>query len=524
MRAQLKSGDTALQVLSLALYTELVRFPRLFVVVESDVDVGPGPFTLSILRIEQSVQARSGLSSLWYVNEIQRAGKSRYLLSLISDPGSDLQVQPFAENNKSAEELLKPRLGELTDWQAPHLRRTKIEALLSRQETFEQLARRIAGYTNDVFAVTSKSKDQWTMTWAPTLEVLSAAAQGSISNEEVMLLAQTERVTEGELQRITVPVNFDSTLLEPGKASRVRHISRPVQWGEPATTAVSYEAPCSETGEPLTRLESRWYAVTQSEALEALWQGGSLDAEDGREVVLGSLFLYESDAAYARTSQALTLLVRWLGCGRLSVPSVAEGWAAFALAIPLEAVPKDKALLHYLIEKSQFSEICAHLVESMDCGRRALACHPSPLWGPTLAIVVDSPHGKDPIGRSDNHQAYRTKIWVRLPGVAGAVEVDWAVPFACHGGNGDLILVPMANTLGYLLLQEGHGAPLFFAMTHYRDAFVSSKINPASHKHGLTVQGGLIVDEVLTVIDVKSGKSLLFKSPSIRNLISSPAG
>jgi hypothetical protein len=43
MRAELKSGNKIWPILSMALYTELERFPRLFACIESEFDIGSGP-------------------------------------------------------------------------------------------------------------------------------------------------------------------------------------------------------------------------------------------------------------------------------------------------------------------------------------------------------------------------------------------------------------------------------------------------------------------------------------------------
>jgi hypothetical protein len=519
MRAELKSGNKIWPILSMALYTELERFPRLFACIESEFDIGSGPFTFSLFQDDQIYKDSLIASSIWYIREVQKTGQSHYQLALISDPECDLEVQPFAENDKHAEELLRNRIGHFTEWKAPELRKKKLEAFISRQETFEQLARRVAGYTNDVFTITPMTSSQWAFKWAPSLKILSNENPKTLSDADVTLLAKTSRVIEGELQRLTVPISFDSALLETSKKNRVRNISRPVQLGEVASTSVLLEMPLTEAEETLKCLESRWYALTRLEALQELWQGGALADKQGDVFFLGSLFLYEHDAADSRSANALKLMTTWLGCGQHQLQSVAHGWAAFALAAPLASTPKDKSLLRTLIGNSGLADIWSRLIESMGCGYRYLACAPSPQWGPTLAIVVNNPSGKGPVGLSADHQTYRTKIWVRLPGVAGAVEVDWAVPFACEGGSGDLILVPEENTLGYLLFQEGHGAPLFFAMTHYKDATVSAMLNPTAHKHGLITQGGLIVREAKTKTEVRAHELLTLKASSVKNFV-----
>ena len=136
-----------------------------------------------------------------------------------------------------------------------------------------------------------------------------------------------------------------------------------------------------------------------------------------------------------------------------------------------------------------------------------------------MAIVANDPAGNDPIARTPDKSQYRTKIWVRPLGCDSDVLVDWATPFASEGGHGDLVLVPTANTLGFLLFQRGHGAPLFFASTHYRDVPVSKEIDPKLYKHGLVTDGGLVAHEVTKNTMVRAHNELRTKAANFKEIV-----
>jgi hypothetical protein len=298
----------------------------------------------------------------------------------------------------------------------------------------------------------------------------------------------------------------------------------------------------NESLETLDTLQNRWIEITHSEALQALWVGGVVGSDDAsgsspkrkraesgpddyqdpakeEYLVVSSLFLYDNGSSRTRVNHARNILLEALGCATEDTDNGNPGWLACGLTVPLGQVPQDKIVLESMIAQAAPESIWARMVASMGCSYPDLCAHPAPPLGPMMAIVVNAPTGKDPIARTPDKSQYRTNIWVRPLGGHSDVLVDWATPFASEGGHGDLVLVPAANTLGFLLFQHGQGAPLFFATTHYRDVPVSKEIVPDTYKHGLVTDGGLVVHEFTKNSMVRAHVELRTKAANFKEIV-----
>jgi hypothetical protein len=513
MKAELRTEDgAALPVVAAALFSGVCRFPQLFVLVESEAPLAHGRYSFTLEHVQPQMVQTPLLESSWHTLSIHQGEATRHLLRLSADPDCLMQIRPFAANQQDAEALLTGRLGEHIHWQGIEYEAKPLEALLSQSESLEQLARRVAQLTNDIFVLRpgiddgydtdATEKMQWRLSWANSAQALARAAQKTrvIDIGDISEQLRSHTRLEPHLQQFTLPTHFDRALLEVSTHPRVRQVSRPVQLGTDGATALLHGPALNEKGEPLTGLHLRWCDIARTESLEALWRSGVIrgaepDSSEHDALVLSSLFIYDNDAAHGRTNRAINDWFQWLGCEATDDRS-AQGWLACCLAMPLTQLPADKLLLASAIDSAQPEAIWSRMIERLGCGHQALSSPPVMAPGPVSAVVVNRPDGEDPVSRTRDKKHYRTKIWVRVLGTDADVEVDWATPLACYGGAGDLILVPEANTLGYLQCQQGFGAPLFYAMTHYRDDPVSGELDPGRHTHGLITNGGLLLREV----------------------------
>lgn len=523
-------------ILAMALYTELGRFPRLFAQVEAPQSPGDGPFTFVLGYSTNDAAALADLGkSLWYVRAMQHAkSRDRYWLSLIADPGCDLQVCPFGANEQGAVELLTSRMDSgKTTW-ADGVASAEIEALVSYKETFEQLARRIALLTNDAFTVYSESDDTWALKWGGALNKL-AKDPDVVTSTGVRQLAEVEYVLEPQLQQVTLPCDYDEALRAVPAEKRVFTVSRLLQLGQSGTEAVTSGIAKNEEGADLCRLRARWYAFTEITAINDIWHWSAIHDEtelaNDHAVILSSLFLYDGKSVQSGTQHAGALMMHLLGGCDAPSGDNGQGWVAYALAVPLDHIPQEKGLLDSLMARTGVHAIWQQLMQSMGCGYHDLAPRSTPPWGVLPAIVVNNPGAPEngPVSRSDDGMSYRTKIWVRILGVDGEIEIDWAVPFASHdnsvsggGTGGDLILVPEENTLGYVAFLENQGAPFFYATTHYRDTPVSGRIDPTQYRHGLVTDNGLRIQETSKSILIQTKDLLTLQSRRMLQKLGKP--
>jgi len=514
-------------IMLMALYTELGRFPRMFAQIETDIAPPiKDAYTFVLRRSTNDVASLADLSqTVWYVqNTRYSAAQRRCWLVLSCDPTAELQVAPFVQNGQSAADILTPRMAygamNWSDTGAGHV----FEAIVSGGETYEQLARRLARLAGEAFVLRPEAAS-WAMNWGGTLAGLQpGAGQAATVTEGVVRLQESRFSLESQLQQVTLPVAFDQALHTTPAAARVHTMLRHVQLGTLASEAINCDPPLAENGAPLVDLRANWYAFTEIEALDALWKWHCVaDADEpGDEGAqpISTLFLYDGEPLSQRAHRTGELMAEALGGCDLGLKDKGRGWLAYALAIPVEALPKDKQLVDGLLQRVGVHAIWQQLVQRMGCGQHGLCPVLGPALGTLPAIVVNNPKAPETgaVTRAADGMSYLTKIWVRVLGFNGELEVDWAVPFASHnntdvGGaaGGDLILVPEENTLGYLSFLNTDGAPFFHAMTHYRDVGVSAHLDPTKYRHGLITEQGLKIAETGTNLLIQTRNLLTFE-------------
>ena len=504
------AGGNNLPVLALALYSELNRFPRLYVVVAVGMEgmqrVVPGALTLNITREFGGPTLPLAISrSTWHLVSTQTEPQTQScLLQLCAAPNPTLEVRAFARNDASAKELLASVLEPYVPWREKAQVPARIEAFVSVGETFEQCARRLALLTNEAFRLCLNDAGGWQLDWSD--RVLALGDAGAPETTGVTVVVQTEHPLESAIQRGSIPASPAPELASVSDATHAFFSFSAAQLGQSGATACAAEPAASENGESLTKLQTDLLAFTDVQGIFACWTQARVQAAGNPEaVVLSSLFLYDGKPVDSCVSLACQALVRHLGLRGDGSQLHAEGWSAYALAVPLSSLPADKRLLTRLMHTCALDDLWQRLVQTMGCGNQLFACTPAnTLGGALLAVVAENPNAVEcgAVSRSLDDQAYRSKIWVRLIGVDGVIEIDWALPFASHdntavGGRAgsELILVPEKNTLGYVSFLATTGAPFFHAMTHYRDTNASPHIQPADYRHGLVTDGNFCLRE-----------------------------
>lgn len=498
---------------TLVIWHQLNCFPRMLARIEDVNEVQAGPLSFSLRCATNATAAlRTLAQSRWYVH--RRASQRitrQILLELGPEPRAHLQVQPFAANGASTEDLLKPLLHP-TDLKltAPPNAPT-IEALVSCGETLEQLADRLGVMTDSVYRLKPLGPERWDMEWAESLNALSLGTSFSTSVCQAHELVCLESPIEPALQRVGIPSDAAGELLRTGDAGFSESSWQPVQLGWPGAQAVSFGPPQNLDGEPLHSLLADWAYITDIEQIPPLWAGARVDVTDDvrRANTLASLFVYGGESTVRQASQALEQV---LG-GRAELHDM-QGWLCASLTVRPGRTPRSSKLVRRLIEQARAQECQDQVVRAMGLPAfTAPAGANAPRFDNLPAVVVKNPMAPDkgPLTHTEDGLRYRTKIWVQILGVRGAVEVDWAIPFASHdnvatGGTlgGDMILVPAEFTYGFVswVHAAGAGAPFFFATTHYRDAPVSKGIGQDGYTHGLVTHKGLLVHERSTNIEV----------------------
>ncbi len=518
-------------IFAMALHTGIGRFPRMFAQVESKVSPPPGALTFTLTESSNVAAAMADLSkSTWYVCACQVAvGQGRCLLMLMPDAACTLQLAPFAANEEGPQGLLGGVFssGEIT-WDGES--RASIEAFVSLWETPENLARRISRLVNESFRLVPDVNQGWLMKWGSALPALMQPGLPPLQ-ASASLLVETSHSLERSVQCVGVPCDFDEALHTTAGSGGARSflVHRPVQLGLSGSTAVSAEEPLSETGAALSTLDARWYALTDASELDALWRGSGIGTDLTQDVVLSSLFLYDGQSNGTRIGKASDLFMELLG-GVAKMDHFGEGWAAYALAVPAESVPRETALVERLIELNRVAPIWHALTRCIGCGLHSFE-PVAPAW-PAFWPAVAINHPLDPnsgtVSRSEDSLSYRTKIWIRMLGVDGDLEVDWATPFASHdnsaiggGGGGDLLLVPEANTLGYVSFLGTSGTPFFHLNTHYHDVTASTRVNPREYKHGLVIDAGLRVEEKRKDILLKARARITLNAERLLDMVGS---
>jgi hypothetical protein len=483
--------------------------------VEGTVEFGTGPFTFKLSCATNDTAALKTLAqSLWHLQRrICQSSTQRTFLELVAEPGAHLQLHPFAMNDSSVEEIVTPLLHPTDISLKGYADAPRIEALVSCGETLEQLCARLGILTGSIFRVCALGAESWSMEWAPMLQAMSAGQTACQGHE----LASIESKLEPSFQKIGIPVNAASELLVTGTEGYCETAWQPLQLGWLGSQAVTRGPQLSDGGAPLASVVSDWGYLADIAQVPALWAGSRITlSDDVKEAnVLASIFVYSSEESINNVSHAIE---KALG-GHLERQE-AQHWLCATLAVRPQSTPQSTTLIHRIIETSgaqKCFEKVLHTIglpsASADGGVAARHYDNLP------AVVVKNPLAPDlgPVGRTDDGLRYRTKIWVQILGVRGAIEVDWAVAFASHdnsatGGSkgGDFILVPSEFTLGYVSwIKAGcSGAPLFFATTHYRDVPVSEGIGLGDHTHGLVTHDGLRIQERSSHINIQACDTL----------------
>lgn len=507
------------RVKAMVLWNRLCHFPRLVARLEGKVDTKSGPFTFHMQSATNDATAVKTLAqSRWHLHRcISQANTHQTLLELGADPSAHLQVQPFAKNAVSVEDLIEPLLHPTDVKLAALAEGPRIEAVVSCGETLEQLAFRLGGLTNSVYRVKPVGPDTWNMEWATSLSTLAKGLTACKGRE----LVSMEAPMESGFQRIGIPTNAAAELLHTGEGAFSDTEWQPLQLGWAGADAVSFGAPQSETGRSLSSLRSEWVYLTDLEQVPSLWRGDRVksQADDQGANALASLFVYGSREASITASTAIE---QALG-GRLEHQDE-QGWFCIALTVSPDCSPKSSKLVHRLVDESRFADCLSAAVHAIGLPQPTLEpATPAARYSNLPAVVVKNPLSPEmgPLSRTEDGLQYRTKIWVQILGVRGAVEVDWAIPFASHdnsatGGTlgGDQILVPAEFTYGYVSWVEAGrtGAPFFFATTHYRDVPVSAGIGMNGYTHGIVTNNGLLIHERSTHFDLVVRDTLTISS------------
>lgn len=529
---QMPEGEP-LRVLNAALHHGLGVFPRLWVWVETDEVTSTGPCTFTLTQTENGRETTVH-TSIWYVTSFAKSALSQnnsldaayaaHRISLRSDALDHQQLGPFAANHQDAQTLLSRHLSPHVSWQGVGYTPQPIEALISRGETLEQLARRVAQLTNAIFKLQALGETGWALQWASKADALVQVAQSKqnlISPGHTEMLQSNTTWLEASVQQLSVPSHFGEPLLTEPTGRRMHQLARMVQLGLGPDKALVQAPPQAEDAQSLVALHTQWSRLTQLESLPALWESGVVALDSGEEaaIVVSSLFIYENDTREGRTGAALNDWAQFMGGESTLSMTAPQGWEACLLCVPLQHMPADKQLLEHAMDILQPDQLWSRMVERMGCGRQQLTPPPASMGGLWPAVVVNRADSEDPMGRSEDTTQYRSKIWVRPLGCDSAVEIDFATPIANRSddGDGDFLLVPHANSLGFVLQQNHSGAPLFMGCTHYRDDLVSAELDPSDYRHGLVTDAGLLIREINETIKVDGADCVWLNSQNMKH-------
>lgn len=497
------------RVMALIIWSRLCHFPRMVARIEGKIDARASPFTFSLQSATNDVAALKTLAqSRWHLHRCSsQSSTHQTLLELGPDPSAHLQVQPFASNAARVEDLVRPLLHPTGMRLVAPEDAPKIESLVSCGETLEQFASRLSRLTNSVYRVKPTGPDTWSMEWAASLSALSKGVAPYRGSE----IVSTEAVLEAGLQRVGIPTDAAAELLLTGDEAFSETDWQPVQLGWAGPDAVNFESPRNENGQALGTLRSEWNYLTDLGQVPLLWRGERMHlADDPRSAnVLASVFIYGESEKSLSVCKAIEQVL-----GGRDHHQENQGWVCAALTVKPDHTPRSIGLVQRLLEDSRFDDCLSGACQAIDLPQPlAHKSVPAAPYRNLPAIVIKNPLSpeKGPLSRTKDGMQYRTKIWVQILGVRGALEVDWAIPFASHdntstGGTlgGDHILVPSEFTYGFVSWIEAgcRGAPFFFATTHYRDAPVSDGIGKHGFTHGLVTNNGLLIHERSTDFDI----------------------
>lgn len=499
------------RVATLVVWNQLCRFPLMLARIEGMLGFDAGPFTFKLECATNETAALKTLAqSRWHLNRrVCQASTQRTFLELVADPGAHLQVHPFAMNEATVDELVKPLLHPTDLSLKGYADSPTIEAIVCCGETLEQFSARLAVLTGCTYRVCAAGAQGWTMEWAPTLQAMSAPDTARQGHE----LASIHSALEPGFQNVGVPIDAASELLLSGTDAYCETAWQPVQMGWMGSQAVTFGPPSSQGGEPLTSLSCDWGYLTDIEQVPALWSGARMTlSKDVQEAhVLASIFVYTGEEPLQNARAAMEKV---LG-GRLEGQD-AQHWLCATLSANPRSTPQSPTLIHRIIDGSGSKECLENVLLTLglpkaSTGKRSAAKHHNNM----PAVVVKNPLAPDlgSVGRTEDGLRYRSKIWVQILGVRGPIELDWAMAFASHdnastGGTkgGDFVLVPSEFTLGYVSWIETGciGAPLFLATTHYRDSPISEGVGQDGYIHGLVTNNGLLVHERTSNVDLNA--------------------
>lgn len=499
------------RIVTVVVWSQLCRFPVMFARIEGALQFGAGPFTFKLECATNDTAALKALAqSRWHLHRlVNQSSTQRTLLELVAEPGAHLQLHPFAMNDSSVEDVVRPLLHPTDVTFDGYADAPKIEALVSCGETLEQLCARLSVLTGSVHRVCADGAEHWNMEWASNLHTLTAGMTTCQGHE----LTSVECKLEPGLQRVGIPVEAASELLLTSDESYSATAWQPVQLGWVGSEAVSFAPPASEDGELLTSVLSDWGYLTDIEQVPLLWAGAratlSKNVKDAN--VISTIFIYSSDELIVNAINAIEKVL-----GGRPERQEAQDWLCVSLSLRPQFSPQSTALLHRIMEVSGGQRVLEKVLYCLGLSSTlAMGGTTKQQFNNLPAVVVKNPLAPElgPVGRTEDGLRYRSKIWIQILGVRGPIEVDWAMPFASHdnattGGTkgGDFVLVPSEFTLGYVSwVETGYkGAPLFFATTHYRDTPVSEGIGQNGYTHGLVTNKGLLVHERTSNIDIKA--------------------
>jgi hypothetical protein len=503
------------RVVSLVVWTQLCRFPLMVARIEGVLGFDAGPFTFKLECATNETAALKTLAqSRWHMHRrVCQASTQRTFLELVADPGAHLEVHPFAMNEVTVEDLVKPLLHPTDLSLKCYANPPKVEAIVCCGETLEQFSTRLATLTGCTYRLCTAGAQGWTMEWAPLLQAMSVPDTARQGRE----LASIHSALESGFQKVGIPNDAATELLLTGSDAYCETAWQPVQIGWMGSQAVTFGSPSNQSGEPLSTLSCDWGYLTEIEQVPALWTGARITlSKDTQEAhVLTSIFVYTGEEYIHNAGAAME---RVLG-GHLERQDT-QHWLCATLSVSPRSTPESQTLIQRIIDGSGSKECLENVLLTLglpnaSTGNRSASKRHNNM----PAVVVKNPLAPKlgPVGRTEDGLRYRSKIWVQILGVRGPIELDWAMAFASHdnastGGTkgGDFVLVPSEFTLGYVTWIENGciGAPFFLATTHYRNSPISEGVGQDGYIHGLVTNNGLLVHERTSNVDLNARDNL----------------
>lgn len=520
---------------SAAIFSEIETIPRLFVCIDSVV-IPECQESYDLIMIDSDSPLAAGKRMRWFATETHVTYEPTQIrMTLVAEPSAAMQMSPFGENYKSAEEIISPRLdAKCVKWDGPK-QDIRVDTFVSVHESLEQLIRRLARLMGRSFNFFSTDEGTWRLKWDESIARLYLSDL-TVKTHTRMRSSSTYQV-EGNVRTTRLPNGYSENLRKLTDPPTTKQVFRLIQTAVSGDEAVSEASCVNENGESLRNVATQWFELSSLSSLMEVFRGAAIENSLGdateQYFPLLSVFFYDSlggdkDGGLAHGSRTANLeFEEFIGRSE-NLPTINRGWQAYSFAVPKTFVPKDKEVLMSVLHRSGAREFCRRVINRNGHNVEFLSAEPSPSWGTLPAIVSENPRNpaSGSVSLSEDQQAYRTRIWIKLLGMADDLEVDWAIPFASHdnsqtggGSGGDFILVPEKNSLGYVGFLDNNAAPFFFATTHFPDQFVSKNIWPQVLKHGLSISGGLALNEATSSILMHAYGRINLISASYRNQI-----